>query len=169
MSFIETERLLIRTWMPSDVPALAAILGDAETMRYIGPGHQHGLTAEQTKEAVAAMTQAYERDGIGIWPAVLKETGELVGECGLQTLPGSSDVELVYVIAKIQRGNGLAYEAASAVMAFGFAEQRLPRIVAVVHPFNVPAIRLVNRLGMRFDRVARVYKADLLKYVKERT
>lgn len=152
--------------MPSDVPAMSAILGDAETMRYIGPGFQRGLTAEETGAAIARMSDAYERNGIGIWPVVVKATGELAGECGLQAMPGTSDVEVAYIFGKAHRGNGYAIEAARAVVEFGFRERSLPSIVALVHRFNAPSIALINKLGMRFERVVRAYHADLLQYRK---
>jgi RimJ/RimL family protein N-acetyltransferase len=169
LSFIETERLLIRTWMPSDESALAEIFGDGETMRYIGKGYPAGLSREQTHDALATMTQRYERDGIGIWPVVLKETGGVIGVCGLQPLANSADVEIAYLLNGTHRGRGYAFEAASAVVEFGFRDQGFARIVAVVHPFNARSIALVRRLGMRFDRVVRAYQNDLLKYAKEAT
>lgn len=153
--------------MASDEAALAEIFGDGETMRYIGKGYPNGLTREQARTALTTMTQRYERDGIGVWPVVLKETGKLIGACGLQPLPNSRDVEIAYILDRAERGKGYAFEAASAVMEFGFRDQDFARIVAVVHPFNAPSIALVRRLGMEFDRVVRAYQNDLLKYAKD--
>jgi RimJ/RimL family protein N-acetyltransferase len=169
VSFIETERLLLRAWMPSDAEAMMPIFGDAETMRYIGKGYQRGFTADETTRVVREMTDEYERSGTGVWPMVLKETGSIVGECGLMRTPRGDDVELSYIIAPEERRKGYAFEAASAVLDYGFGVQGLRRIVAFAHPLNTPSIRLINRLGMRFDRVERVYHVDALRYVKERS
>ncbi len=167
MSFIETPRLLIRTWMASDAAALEAIYGDGETMRYIGRGYPQGLPPETTRAALAAMIARYESDGIGVWPVVLKESGELIGACGLQPLPKTDETEIAFLFNKAFRGKGYAYEAAAAVMEFGFAQARVPRIVAVVNPRNARSIALINKLGMRFEGVVRAYQSDLLKYAKE--
>jgi [ribosomal protein S5]-alanine N-acetyltransferase len=152
--------------MPFDVDAVAPIFANPEVMRYIGSGGP--WTPQRTREAVDVMTDRYERDGIGIWPVVLKETSAVVGECGLQPLPGTAETEIAYLLDVPYWGKGYAFEAASAVLEWGFRVRRLRRIVAVVHPFNGRSIALANRLGMRFDRVVRAYKHDLLKYALER-
>jgi [ribosomal protein S5]-alanine N-acetyltransferase len=165
MSFIETPRLLLRTWMPGDAAAVEATFADPGVMRFIGTGGP--WSAEQTRANIAIMTERYERDGAGIWPVVLKETGTIVGECGLQPLPNSDDVEIAFLFGKDSWGKGLAFEAASAVLEWGFREHGLRRIVAVVYPANTRSIALINRLGMRYERIVRAYRADLMKYVKD--
>ena len=166
MSFIETERLMLRLWMPSDLPSVVRILGDAQTMRYIGSGYSRGLTEEEAAHVLERMTERYEKEGIGIWPVALKDGGTLVGMCGLQHLPENGDVEIAYIFDREQRGKGYATEAASAVLDFGFEQQKLSRIVAVVHPLNAPSIRLLHRVGMKFVSVKRVYRMDALEYEK---
>lgn len=168
MSFIETERLLLRAWMPSDAQAMVPIFGDTETMRYIARGYQRGLTEEETRRAVGHMIEDYERTGSGIWPVIVKQTGAIVGECGLIAAPVGNDMEVAFIFSRSERGKGYAYEAASAVIDYGFDVLALPRIVAFVHPFNSRSIALIHRLGMSFDRVVRAYRADLLRYTKER-
>lgn len=162
MSFIETSRLLIRTWMPEDAARIEKMFADPDVMRYIGTGVP--WPAERTRELVAVMIERYERSGIGVWPVILKESGSLIGECGLQPLPGTEEVEIAYLFDKPFWGAGYAAEAASAVLRWGFDHHGLRRIVAVIHPENARSIALANRLGMRFERVVRAYKHDLLKY-----
>jgi len=166
MSYIETERLIVRTWMPSDAPALAAFYGDPETMKYILSGTK---TLEQTRAAIAQMIEAQERDGCTIWPVVLKENSELIGSCGLMTTDEPQVLELGFAFASQARGKGYAYEASRGVLAFGFEQLHARSIIALVSPFNARAIALVNKLGMRFDRVVRMKRAqrgaDVLRYV----
>jgi RimJ/RimL family protein N-acetyltransferase len=166
VSFIETERLLIRTWMPGDAAKVEKMFADPDVMRYIGTGGP--WPADRTRELVGVMIERYERSGIGVWPVVLKEQSAIIGECGLQPLPASSDVELAYLFDKPYWGAGYAYEAASAVLEWGFTHAGLQRIVAVIAPENVRSIALINRLGMRFEKVVRAYKHDLLRYAKAR-
>lgn len=166
MSFIETDRLLIRTWMPGDAAKVEAMFADPEVMRYIGVGGP--WTPQRTREILAIMSERYESSGIGIWPVVLKSSGAIVGECGLQPLPDSDDVEIAWIVDKPHWGAGYAHEAASAVLDWGFRQHGLQRIVAVIHPENARSIALANRLGMRFEKVVRAYKHDLLKYAKVR-
>ena len=166
MSFIETDRLLIRTWMPGDATKVEKMFADPEVMRYIGAGGP--WLPERTRELIGVMIERYERSGIGVWPVVLKEGSVLVGECGLQPLPNSTDIEIAYLFDKPYWGAGYAYEAASAVLDWGFNQHGLQRIVAVIAPENARSIKLANRLGMRFEKVVRAYKHDLLKYAKAR-
>ncbi len=161
MSFIETERLLIRSWMGGDTEALHAIYADEATMRFIPTGN---LDIEATRRAIATMTERYEREGFGVWPVVLKETGALAGECGLQRMAQGEEIELRFILARDAWGKGYAYEAARSILAFAASNFHLPRIVAVVDPRNARSIALVNRLGMRFERVARIDRRDLLVY-----
>ncbi len=162
MSFIETPRLLLRTWMPSDLAAAARIAADPEVMRGVGAGSPWSSAA--TAAALERTSADYDRDGIGVWPVVRKLDGCVVGACGLQRAPLDGDVELVCVLARELWGTGSAAEAARAVLDWGFGERRLARIVAFAHP-NVPrAVRFLHRIGMDFDRVVRAYRADLLRY-----
>lgn len=166
MSYIETERLILRTWMPHDAPALAAIYGDAETMRHIGTGAPR--TAEETRASLERMIDENERYGTSIWPVLLKETSALIGTCGLMHTSDDGVLELGFAFAREASGKGYAYEAARAVVGFGFAQLHARQIEALVHPFNARSIRLINKLGMSFDRVVRVTRAgaghDLLRY-----
>lgn len=167
MSFIETERLLLRTWMPRDLTAAQALFGDPTVMRYVGTGA--AWSSDETKVVIERTIDDYERDGIGLWPVVLKADGTVVGACGLQALPRREEIELSVTFAQRLWGGGYGYEAARAVLAWGFGERGLARIVAVCDRENARSIRLINRLGMRYERIVRVYRADLMLYAARST
>ena len=165
MSYIVTERLILRTWMSGDAPALATIYGDPETMKYILSGTK---TLEQTRALIVQMAEAQERDGCSMWPVVLKTNSELIGSCGLMKTDRDGVFELGFAFAPQAHRQGYAYEAAQGVLAFGSDHLHARSIIALVHPFNAPAIALVNKLDMRFDRVVRMRRAqrgcDVLRY-----
>jgi ribosomal-protein-alanine N-acetyltransferase len=167
MSFIETDRLLIRTWMPGDAAKVEKMYGDPDVMRYIGAGGP--WSPERTRELIGAMIERYERSGIGVWPVMLKDGGTIVGACGLQPLPNSSDIEIGYLLDRPYWGQGYAYEAAAAVLDWGFNQHGLQRITAVVSPENPRSIAVIYKLGMHFERVVRAYKHDLLKYARAKS
>ena len=166
MSYIETDRLIVRTWRPNDAPALHAIYGDPDTMRYILSGTK---TLEETRTAIGQMFEAQERDGCSMWPVVRKDNSELIGSCGLMKTATPGELELGFAFATPARRQGYAFEAARAVMDFGFKQLHADTINALVHPFNEPAVGLVNKLGMRFDKVVRAKRGqrggDYLRYV----
>jgi len=167
MSYLETERLILRTWMPSDAPALAAIYGDPETMKYILSGTK---TLEQTRRAIDEMIEAHERDGCSMWPVVLKESSALIGTCGLMKTEQPRVLEIGFAFAPEARGKGYALEAGAGVLAFAFEQLGAESVIALVSPFNAPCVTLINRLGMQFDRVVRARRGnrggDMLRYVR---
>lgn len=164
MSYIETPRLLLRTWIvPGDVDDAAEIFTDSEVLRYA----QDRLVA---REAVPALLERFlhaeERDGFSLWPVVLKATREVVGDCGLGFIEGTRDVEISWHFKRSAWGHGYASEAAAAVLDFAFSQAGLTRVYALIDPANERSVAVANRLGMRFDRVVRAYKRDVLRYEK---
>lgn len=165
MSFIETPRLLIRKWqLPRDLEDATAIFGDPQTMHFIPCG---ALDAGQTQRLVQRFIEKDEEQGFGIWPVVLKEDHRVIGECGVARIPGHEpDIEIAWIFNTAYHGRGYATEAARAVMDFAFSELRIARLYALIDRFNAPSISVANRLGMRYDRIIRAYKRDLMRYEK---
>lgn len=165
MTFIETERLSIRKWDPvRDLDDAQAIYGDPQTMHFIPCG---ALSPEQTSRLIARMMERDAADGFGIWPVVNKADGHVIGECGVTYIPGhGTDIEIAWIFNRAYHGKGFASEAARAVMRWAFEERRLPCLYALIDRENAPSIAVANRLGMRFDRIIRAYKRDLMRYKK---
>lgn len=76
---LETERLLLREMGQSDLAALCAILQDDETMY----GYEGALSDDDAQAWLDRQMERYARDGFGLWAVVLKETGAMIGQCGL--------------------------------------------------------------------------------------
>lgn len=167
MSFIETERLLIRKWqLPRDSNDANAIYGDAQTMQFIPCG---ALEPEQTTRLVQRMIERDEEQGYGIWPVVHKADHRVIGECGITQIPGHEpDIEIAWIFNRAYHGRGYATEAARGVINFAFSELRIARLYALIDRFNAPSIAVANRLGMRYDRIIRAYKRDLMRYERVR-
>ncbi len=147
--------------MHSDAATLLALLQDPEMRQYLPP--KRTPTLDSAELWVNAAVEEQEREGFSPWPVVLKESGKLIGLCGLHRMD-DGDVEVEWLFAKDLWGNGYATEAGRAALDYGLKVVKLKRIVALVHPFNSGSVAVVNRLGMRFDRVVRAYKRDLLRY-----
>ena len=158
---IETQRLLLRRWHDGDDLAAAPIYAKARVMRYI-PGGTWDLN--RTKAIVARMRALEEAQGYGFYPAVLKESGAIVGHAGLGHLEGTEEVELAYLFDEPQWGKGLATEAARAILGYGFATIGLERIVAVAFPENRRSIEVMKRCGMTYEGLARHFDRDVVKY-----
>ncbi len=163
MSFIETERLIVRKWDPvRDLDDTFAIYGDAQTMRFIPCGV---LSREQTERLILRLIDLDDNNGFGIWPVVLKSERRVIGICGITYIPGhGSDVEIAWTFNKAYHGNGYATEAARSVMKYAFSDAHVPQLYALIDRANPKSIAVARRLGMDFDRVIRAYKRDVMRY-----
>jgi RimJ/RimL family protein N-acetyltransferase len=162
MAFIETERLILRTWMTSDAPALLEASSDPQVTRFLP------MSSPPTLESMSAWIERQmdeqEREGFSVWPVIRKEDGRLIGRCGLHRLP-ERYVEIAWIFERAAWGHGYATEAARASIAYARDTLHFSELYALISPANSASIAVAYRLGMRFDRVVRAYKRDLLRYV----
>src|ERR1700682_5784133 len=113
MAILETERLLLREFVPGDADALATVISDPETMRfYPQPPDRAGV-----ESWIERNRRRYRDDGHGLWAMVLKASGEVIGDCGLtrQTVDAVDEIEIGYHLRRDLWGQGLASEAAGAL------------------------------------------------------
>lgn len=163
MTVIETARLRLRPFTMRDVPALARLYGDDVIMRYMRQGH--GLKREQAATEARAnitnFTDQWRRRGFGVWAVTDRESGRLLGRCGLHHIAEVNAVEVLYLLNKTVWGRGLATEAAAAALAFGFAQLNLPAIIAIARPENGPSRRVMEKLGLEYRRNVVLWDVDL--------
>jgi ribosomal-protein-alanine N-acetyltransferase len=146
MAVIETERLLLREFVPEDVDALASVISDAETMRfYPAPRDRPGV-----ESWIERNRRRYREDGHGLWAMVLKSSGEMIGDCGLarQTVDEIDEIEIGYHVRRDMWGRGLAPEAAAACRDYGFAHLGAGRLIALIRPENLPSRRVAEKVGL---------------------
>lgn len=166
MPEIETRRLLLRPFNLADLDDLARLFGDAAVMRYLGVEGGQTLTRDETQAALEIFIAGWRERGFDRWAARLKATQEMIGLCGLRLLDDMP--ELVYALRKENWGQGFAAEAARACLRFAFEELRLERVVAVTRPGNVASQRVLEKIGMRYEREAQYYGVDTLGYALTR-
>ncbi len=149
---IESERLILRGWESFDFEPFCAIASDPEVMRYVGSGEP--WSDEQIEQFIARQTRGIEVDGFGLGALVSRVGGQLLGQAGLQTLGWTHEVEIGWWLAREHWGRGLATEAGHAIVRFAFERAELTRVVAIAQPKNGASIRVMEHLGMRFERRA---------------
>lgn len=163
-TILETERLVLRRLTMDDLDDLAALYRDPEVRRYFPEGT---LTYDETREELAWIIDVYYgRYGFGLWATIHKETGELIGRCGLipWTIDGRDEVEVAYLLAKEHWGQGLATEAARAVLRYGLEELQLTRLVCLVDPAHRASRRVAEKLGMALEREGEIEGAPTALY-----
>jgi RimJ/RimL family protein N-acetyltransferase len=159
---IETLRLRLRPFALTDLDALAAILADPEVMRYMPGGRP--IPREQVARNLPARIERLARDGFGLWAVERQADARLIGQCGLFHLDNTPEIEVAYLLDRACWGQGLASEAASAALRYGFETLGLPRIVGVALPANGASCRVLEKIGLRFERPARHYDLDVAYY-----
>ncbi|MGZ4967082.1 MAG: GNAT family N-acetyltransferase, partial [Chthoniobacterales bacterium] len=110
---------------------------------------------------------SYEKFGFGSYVVELKETGEVIGICGLIKRETLDDVDVGFSILRRFWGQGYATEAAAAVMEYGRTEFNLPRVVAIASADNANSINVLKKLGLRLEKTIRLpgYEVDGQLYV----
>jgi RimJ/RimL family protein N-acetyltransferase len=143
---LETTRLVLREFEAADADALALVLSDAETMRHYPAAYDRAGVGQW----IARNRERYGRDGVGLWAMVLKQSGELIGDCGiiLQEVEGESLYEIGYHLRRDMWGQGLATEAAIACREWGFQTLEVERLISLIRPENVASRRVAERNGM---------------------
>ncbi len=166
-SIVETERLELRPLTMNDLDALALIYRDSEVRKYFPEGT---LTYEQTREELEWIIDVYyAQHGFGLWATTHKQTNEFIGRCGLLpwTIDGRSEVEVAYLLARAYWGRGLGTEAARAILAYGFENLHLSRLICLIDPGNEASINVALKIGMRLEREAEIDGEPTLIYSVE--
>ena len=154
----------LREFVESDVDALQAVLGDPVAMQYYpAPFDRQGVEAWITKNR-----DRYQRDGYGLWAMLLKDTGELIGDCGctVQEVEGRNEVEVGYHVRRDLWGKGYATEAARACMEYAFAKLGAERVISMIRPENVPSKRVAEKNGLTCEKIVFWHGYDHCIYVR---
>lgn len=129
-----------------DRPALSVILQDPEAMW----AYEGAFSDQQVDEWLGRNLDRYRADGFGLWAVELKETGEVIGQCGLtlQGIMGQAVVEVGYLFNRAHWGLGYATEAASASRDYAFRELGVDRVFSQVRDTNLASMNVAIRMGM---------------------
>ena len=149
---LETERLTLRRFVFDDAPFVVELLNQPSFIQNIGDrGVRDVADAHRyLREGPMAM---YDRYGFGLWHTARRSDGTPVGMCGLlkrDILPG---VDVGYAYLPDYWGQGYALEAARATVELGARKFGLNRVIGVVSEHNAASIRVLEKLGMRFERM----------------
>lgn len=155
---LQTERLLLRELTPADAPALFAIHGDAEAMRWFGSDPLQTVADAEKLVEVFAGWRRLPNPGTR-WGLERRADGALVGTCGLFNWNRAwRRCTLGYELARGAQGQGLMAEALRTVLDWGFFAadgMALNRVEAMIHPDNRPSLRVVEGLGFRREGLLR--------------
>ena len=143
---LETKRLLLRQMIQDDLPALCRILQDEEVMY----AYEHAFSDAEAADWLNRLLQRYKDDGFGLWAVILKESGELIGQCGLtmQDIPEGRVVEIGYLFRKDCWHKGYATEAAIGCKEYAFDTLGVSEVYSIIRDNNIASQNVARRNGM---------------------
>lgn len=167
---LETERLTIRPFAPEDAPEIHAVYSDPNLLHRV-PGRP-SKTIEDTYRTLGSIVRYQRKHGFGLWAVVEKESGRIVGDCGLFPIEGHGpEVEITYRLGRPWWCKGYPKEAVAEVLRFGLEELNLERIVSVLDPDDPASVRMIGvmeKASLCYEGTSRFYGREMLVYETSR-
>lgn len=158
---LQTPRLYLRRMTDDDFPALCLMLKDEEVMY----AYEHAFSDEEARQWLHRQMERYAQYGFGLWAVILKETGEMIGQCGLtmQDCDGTEVMEVGYLFQKKFWHQGYAAEAATACRDYAFETLGASEVYSIIRDNNLASQRVAGRNGMtpRGQFVKHYYGMDM--------
>lgn len=154
---LETERLYMREMKQGDFDALSRILKDEETMY----AYNGAFNDAETQEWLDRQMGRYRRYGFGLWAVILKENGEMIGQCGVTVQPWKDKevLEVGYLLRRDCWHKGFATEAAQACRDYAFDRLNADEVCSIIRDTNTASQRVAQRNGMKVtDRWTKHYR-----------
>ena len=160
---LQTERLRLRLFTLADVQVMFELNSDPEVIKYA-----EATPARDLQEARQRLEEGpladYEKSGYGRFAVELKETGNVIGFCGIKYLPEIDLPEVGYRYLKEYWGRGIGTEAAMACADFARDDLKIKKLIALIMPENAGSIKVAEKLGMSKGPLIHIYDVDAFQY-----
>ena len=160
---LETERLRLRLFTHDDVQVMFELGSDPEIIKYAEPEPVKDLQEAQQRLEEGPLYD-YEKYGYGRFAVELKETGEVIGFCGIKYLPEIDLPEVGYRYLTEYWGRGIGTEAAQACVEFARDDLNIRKLVALIMPGNTGSMRVAEKLCMKRGPLIHVFDVDAYQY-----
>lgn len=154
---LETQRLVLREMTQGDFSALCKILQDREVMY----AYEGAFSSDEVQVWLDRQLERYKQHGFGLWAVILKETGIMIGQCGLtmQDYNSSKIMEVGYLFQKEYWHRGYASEAAIACKEYAFNKLNATEVYSIIRDTNIPSQNVAIRNGMScIDKFIKHYR-----------
>lgn len=160
---LQTERLRLRLFTLADVPIMFELNSDPEIIKYAEATPTRDLQEARQRLEQGPLAD-YEKYGYGRFAVELKETGKVIGFCGIKYLPEIDLPEVGYRYLKEYWGRGIGTEAAMACVDFARDDLKIKKLIALIMPENTGSIKVAEKLGMSKGPLIHVYDVDAFQY-----
>lgn len=174
-TILETERLILRTWIDTDLASMHAINQDPQVMQHlfalqnIGSEPMHAISQDpkaieyflsvqdldNTKQFIEKICNHYKKQGFSLYATVRKDNHEFIGFVGLFTAdfqaPFTPAIEIGWRLSFQNWGQGFATEAAKAVLDYAFKKCTLSEVVSFTLPKNLKSRRVMEKIGLHYN------------------
>ncbi|MFT4004717.1 MAG: GNAT family N-acetyltransferase [Lacrimispora sp.] len=154
---LETKRLILQEMTRGDFPSLCKILQDDDVMY----AYEGAFNDAEVQSWLDKQLENYKEYGFGLWAVVLKETGVMIGQCGLtmQNYDGGKVLEVGYLFQKEYWHHGYASEAAVACKEYAFDKLNAQEVYSIIRDTNIPSQNVAKRNGMTcLDKFVKQYR-----------
>jgi len=160
LNILESERLLLRQFSTEDAEFILELLNEPSFIQNIG---DRGVrTLEDARSYLLnGPIASYATNGFGLYLVILKATNEPIGMCGLIKRDSLEDVDIGYAFLPRFWSKGYAVESALAVKDYARNVVGLDRIVAITDPDNAGSVRVLEKIGLKFERMVRLSADDI--------
>jgi RimJ/RimL family protein N-acetyltransferase len=143
-----SERIVFRRMTDADLDDMAALLGDAEAMKF----YPRPKTRDEARDWITWNHRNYAEYGYGLW-VIETPAGEFIGDCGLTWQPVGErrELEVGYHVRRALQGQGYATDAAEACREFARATRAASHLVAIINPENLASRRVAEKIGLRLE------------------
>lgn len=159
---LETPRLRLRLFTHDDLQIMFKLNTDPDVTKYAD------TPAKDMEEVRQRLEQGplsdYKKYGYGRFAVELKETGNVIGFCGIKYLPEIDLPEVGFRYLKEYWGRGIGTEAANVCVDFARDDLKIEKLIALIIPENIASIRVAEKLGMTKGPLIHIYDEDALQY-----
>ncbi|MGA4464666.1 GNAT family N-acetyltransferase [Bacillus bombysepticus] len=160
MIVLETERLNLRWFDIKDAPFILELVNDPAWIQFIGDKGVSNL--EDAKNYIVnGPIDMYNKLGFGLYLVERKKDLTPLGMCGLIKRDSLEDVDIGFAFLETFRSKGYGYESASAIIEYGVQKLGMKRIVAITSVDNIASGKLLEKVGLRFEKIISDSREDL--------
>ncbi len=158
-NILETERLVLREFSIDDAEFILTLLNTPGWLEYIGD--KNVRTPEDAVNYLENVPiKSYKENGFGLWLTFLKNNSTPIGMCGLIKRETLDDIDIGFALLPEYSKSGYAYEIALATINYAKHVLRIDKVVAITDSNNVPSIKLLNKLGLQFEKTLMLSEND---------